>query len=179
MFDTDPDQMERRLSQWTQRFSAKADQFHAMREQVEQVQVTESSTDGAVRVTVDSTGALTDLSLSDRIADLSPPELAAQVMRCLRRAQQQLALRVQEAMHATVGNEEVLVEGVVSRYRQRFGEALPAVSTAADPAVLELGGIDDDTDYPARRAQPQSPRRLGRLSPSEDDEYFANRGYLR
>jgi DNA-binding protein YbaB len=80
MYDTDPDEMERRLSQWTQEFAAKAKQFHAMRTQVERVAVTESSRDGAVRVTVDSRGMLTDLALTDRIRDMSPPELAVQVM---------------------------------------------------------------------------------------------------
>ena len=60
MFDTDPDQMELRLSQWAQGFADQADRFHRMRAQVEQIRVTDSSPDGAVRVTVDSSGALTD-----------------------------------------------------------------------------------------------------------------------
>jgi DNA-binding protein YbaB len=172
MYDTDPDEMERRLSQWTQEFAAKAKQFHAMRTQVERVAVTESSRDGAVRVTVDSRGMLTDLALTDRIRDMSPPELAVQVMACLRRAQQQLTPLVQDAMQATVGGDEPVVEKVVSGYRERFGEDL---SMAPDPMVLGLGAIEDDI---AQRYSPP-PRRPPRAAPPEDEEYFADRGYLR
>ncbi|HEX5349557.1 MAG TPA: YbaB/EbfC family nucleoid-associated protein [Pseudonocardiaceae bacterium] len=173
MYDTDTDEMERRLSQWTQGFAEKAKRFHAMRTLVEQVQVTESSRDGAVRVTVDSRGMLTDLALTDRIREMSAPELAAQVMACLRRAQQQLAPLVQDAMQATVGGDQPVVDKVVSGYRERFGEDL---STAPDPMVLGLGAIEGDT-APHRYSPP--PRRQPRAAPSDDEEYFADRDYLR
>jgi DNA-binding protein YbaB len=173
MYDTDPNELQRRLSQWTQGFAEKAKQFHAMRTQVEQVAVTESSRDGAVRVTVDSRGMLTDLALTDRISEMSPPELAGQVMACLRRAQQQLAPLVKDAMQATVGGDEPVVEKVVSGYRERFGEDL---ATAPDPMVLGLGAIEDDT---ALQRYSPPPRRPPRAAPPEDEEYFADRGYLR
>ncbi|MDQ2882876.1 MAG: YbaB/EbfC family nucleoid-associated protein [Actinomycetota bacterium] len=176
MFDTDPDEMERRLSQWARGFADKAEQFHAMRTHVEQVQVTESSRDGAVRVTVDSRGALTDLAFTDRIRDLSPPELAAQLMACLRRAQQHLAPLVQDAMQATIGSEEPLVGKVVSGYQERFGEDLGQRSSGPDPMVLGLGAIEDDN--PPQNYS-QAPRRRPRAAPPDDEEYFADRGYLR
>jgi hypothetical protein len=180
MFDTDPDEMERRLSQWTQGFTDKAEQFHAMRTQVEQVQVNESSRDGAVRVTVDSRGMLTDLALTDRIREISPPEVAAQVMTCLRRAQQQLAPLVQDAMQAAVGGEEPIVENVVSGYRERFGEDLSQHDAEPDPMVLGLGVIEDDNPpqhYPGYNSR--SPKRQTRAATPDDEEYFADRGYLR
>ncbi|MGH3781452.1 MAG: YbaB/EbfC family nucleoid-associated protein [Pseudonocardiaceae bacterium] len=176
MFDTDPEEMERRLSKWAQGFADKAEQFHAMRTHVEQVQVTESSRDGAVRVTVDSRGALTHLAFTDRIREVSPPELAAQVMICLRRAQQQLAPLVQGAMQATVGGEEPLVDHVVSGYRERFGEDLGQHSSGPDPMVLGLGVIEDDTTH---QHYSQSPRRQPHTAPPDDEEYFADRDYLR
>ncbi|MGH3609535.1 MAG: YbaB/EbfC family nucleoid-associated protein [Pseudonocardiaceae bacterium] len=173
MYDIDPDEAQRRLSQWTQGFAAKAEQFHAMRSQVEQVQVSEASRDGAVRVTVDSRGALTELAFTDRIREMSAPELAVQVMACLRRAQRQLAPLVQDAMQATVGGDQPVVEKVVSGYRERFGEDL---STAPDPMVLGLGAIEDDT-APQRYSPP--PGRQPRAAPPDDEEYFADRDYLR
>jgi DNA-binding protein YbaB len=186
MFDTDSGQMECRLSQWTQGFASKAAQFQTMRAQVEQIQVTETSTDGAIRVTVDSTGALTDLTLNEKIRDLSPPELAAQVMVCLRRAQQQLAPRVHEAMQATVGSQEHLVERVMSGYRERFGEAPLQHSRKADPGVLGLGVVEEDgvvTENSNRLRHPEQhreqPRRHRHPAPPDDEEYFADRGYLR
>ena len=175
MFDTDPHAMEHRLSKWAQGFADKAEQFHAMRTHVEQVQVTESSRDGAVRVTVDSRGALTDLAFTDRIREVSPPELAAAVMTCLRRAQQQLAPLVRDAMQATVGGEEPLVDRVVSGYRERFGEDVRPHSAGPDPMVLGLGVIEDEQS-PQDSSQP--PRRQPRVA-QPDDEYFADRDYLR
>lgn len=187
MFDTDSDQMEHRLSQWAQGFADKAAQFQTMRAQVEQVQVTEVSADGAVRLTVDSTGALTHLTFNDKIRELSPPDVAAQVMTCLRRAQQQLASRVHEAMQATVDGEDHFVERVVSGYRERFGENLPQDSTGADPGMLGLGVIEEDDavieeggtprHYPEQHPEP--PRRHRHAAPPDDEEYFADRGYLR
>ena len=187
MFDTDSDRMERKLSQWTQGFASKAAQFQAMRTQVEQVRVTEASTDGAVRVTVDSTGALTDLALNEKIRDLSPPELATQVMTCLRRAQRQLAPRVHLAMQAAVGGEDDLVERVVSGYRERFGQDPLLDSTGADPGVLGLGVIEQDDavieDRSGLRHRPEqhreAPRRHRHAAPPDEEEYFADRGYLR
>src|ERR671933_277618 len=166
MFDTDPDQMQQRVSQWAQGFADTAAKAKVMRARVEQIQASASSPDGAVRVTVDSHGVLTGLAFTDTIRDMRPPELAAQVMACLRRAQQQLAPKVREAMLATVGGEQQLVDNVVSSYRERFGENL----SAADPGVLRLGAI----------APPPQPSRYRCPTPTQppDEEYFADRGYL-
>jgi DNA-binding protein YbaB len=166
MFDTDPDQMQQRVSQWARGFADTAANAKVMRARVEQIQASALSPDGAVRVTVDSHGVLTDLAFTDAIRDMRPPELAAQVMACLRRAQQQLAPKVREAMLATVGGEQQLVDNVVSSYRERFGENL----SAADPGVLRLGAIDPPP-------QTSMYRRPTRTQPP-DEEYFADRGYL-
>lgn len=172
MFGTDPDQVEQQLSQWAQGFADKAQRFGAMRAEVEQIQVTESSADGAVRVTIDSSGAPIDLALTDKIGGMPPSEVAALVMTCMRRAQRQLAGQVRHAMTATVGAEEPVVEHVVSGYRQRFGEDQQD-SRAPDSGVLGLGAIEDD-DSP-----PQRPIRRPRPAPGDDDEDFGDRNYLR
>jgi DNA-binding protein YbaB len=147
-----------------------------MRAHVEQIQAAATSSDGAVRVTVDSQGLLTDLAFSDKIHEIRPAELAAQVMACLRRAQQQLAPLVQDAMQATVGDEEPLVDNVVAGYRERFGDGLRLHSSEPDPMVLGFGVIEDDT--PAQHYS-QPPRRQPRAAPHDDEEYFADRDYLR
>lgn len=171
MFGSDPDQVERQLSQWAQGFADKAERFGAMRAQVEQIQVTESSADGAVRVTIDSSGAPIDLALTDKIGGRPPSEVAAQVMACLRRAQQQLAGRVQQAMAVTVGDEEQVIEHVVAGYRHRFGED-PQDRPRPDPGFLGLGAIEDDDP-------PPQPIRRPRAAPGGDEEDFGDRNYLR
>ncbi len=143
MFGTDPDQIQQRVSQWAQQFADRAQRFEAMRVQVEQIRVTESTADGAVRVTVDSTGSPTDLALSNKIHAMSPPEVAAQIMRCLRRAQGRLAERVRAAMTATVGDDEQVVEHVVAGYRARFPDQRPE-NAAPDPGMARPGRNGDD-----------------------------------
>ncbi|HKR51024.1 MAG TPA: YbaB/EbfC family nucleoid-associated protein [Pseudonocardiaceae bacterium] len=172
MFGADPDQAERQLSQWAQGFADQAERFGAMRARVEQIQVAESSSDGAVRVTIDSSGALIDLALTDKISGMLPSEVAALVLACMRRAQRQLAGRVRHAAATTVGAEEPVVEHVVSGYRQRFGED-PQESPRPDPGLLGLGVIEDDGPPQQRPA-----RRPG-AAPGGDEEDFGDRSYLR
>ena len=121
MLGSDPDQMQRRIAQWEHRFTGAATRFHAMRTEVERIQVSEAGAGGAIQVTVDAQGTLTDLTLTDKIRNLTPEELAAQVMACVRRAQQQLPSRVRRAMEATVGDQQRLIDQVVGDYRERFG----------------------------------------------------------
>jgi DNA-binding protein YbaB len=175
VFDPDPDPMQRRVSDWAQGFAERAVQVKVMRAQVDQIQAWASSPDGAVRVTVDSHGVLTGLSLTDKICEVKPPELAAQVMACLRQAQQQLAAKVRHAMQTTVGNEPQLLEAVVNGYRDRFGEDLSQSSGTPDPGVLGLGAIEDDNPLP-RTVAPRAPGRA--TDQRADEEYFADRGYL-
>ncbi len=175
MFGTDPDQVERRVSQWAGQFADRAERFESMRVQVEQISVTESSADGAVRVTVDSTGSPTDLMLSDKIRGMAPPEVAAQVMVCLRRAQGRLAGRVREAMAATVGDEEQVVEHVVAGYEARFPDQHQE-TPAPGPGVVTLGAIEEDA-RPSRPAPSQRRRRP--RPPDGDDDDFGDQSYLR
>lgn len=150
MFGTEPDQAERQISQRVQGFTDKAEAH------VEQIQVTESSIDGAVRVTIDSSGAPIDLTLSNKISGMPPSEVAAVVMDCMRRAQRQLAGQVRRAMAATVGAEEPVAEHVASSYLQRFDENREG-RTEPDPGLLELDALnpsevnDDSPQHPSSR----------------------------
>lgn len=132
MLGNDPDQMQRRVGEWEHGFTGTATRFHAMRTEVERIRVSESGAGGAVQVTLDAQGALTDIALTDKIRNMPPRELAAQVMACVRRAQQQLPSRIRQAMEATVGDQQRLIDQVVGVYRERFGtDEAPASRTAA------------------------------------------------
>jgi hypothetical protein len=155
MFGTDPDQAER---------------LGTVRPQVEQIEVTESSADGAVQVTIDSSGAPIALALTSKISGMPPSEVAAVVMDCMRRAQRQLAGRLRHAVAATVGAEEPgaeepVAEHVVSGHRQRFGEG-QGDRTEPDPGVL-----DHDS--------PQHPTNRYHAAPGADEEDFGDRDRLR
>ncbi len=139
MFGTHPDQVEGQISPWTQGLTDEVEQCGTMRVQVEQIQVTESSADGAVRVTIDSSGAPIDLTLNSKISCMPPSEVAAVVTDCMRRAQQQLAGQMRHAMAATVGVEEPLGQDQDDR-------------TEPDAGVLELSPLDlgEINDSPPR-----------------------------
>lgn len=146
-----------------------------MRDQAEQIQVTESSADGAVRVTIDSSGAPIDLALTSKISGMSPSEVAALVMDCMRRAQRRLAGQMRRAMAATAGAEEPVIEHPVSGYQQPFGEdrtdrAEPDLGIS-EPVALDPSEIDDDS--------PQCPTRRYHAPGADEEEDFGDRNYLR
>jgi len=163
-----PEETERRVEQWAAQFAAKADRYQEMQTRISQVSATESSADGAVEVTVDSAGVVTDLVLSERAGQVRPQQLSAQILDTMRRAQSKLTDRVQQVMVTTVGDDEATVRAVVANYEQRFPEPPPA---EADGGVggrdMRIGQVDDDV-APPPPAAPQPPPRRPR-PPDEDD----------
>ena len=140
MFGTHPDQVEGQISPWTQGLTDEVEQCGTRRTQVEQIQVTESSADGAVRVTIDSSGAPIDLTLTGKISCMPPSEVAAVVTDCMRRAQQQLAGQMRHAMAATVGAEEPLGQDQDDRTEPDAG--------VLERSALNLGEINDSPPRP-------------------------------
>lgn len=96
-------------------------QATAMREQLESVQVTERSAEGAVEVVLDHGGRLIDLVLTDKCRRLPPAELAGAVMRCVTAASSRLPDRLAEAMRAVSPADHQLVEAVAGHYARMFG----------------------------------------------------------
>lgn len=122
MFGQDPEQVERELSQWAGQFEEKAQRYQRMSQEAEKINITESSRDGAIRVTVGANGNITDLTLTNRIQHYSPSQLSQEILGCMQRAQTQLADRLQETIRSTVGEDEQLLQHMTATYRSRFGE---------------------------------------------------------
>lgn len=165
-FGGSPEQVERQLEEWAQQAERKAERYQEMGAAVSAVDATESSPDGMVRVTVNSSGAISNLELSDKIAGHRGAEVAALIMACVQRAQSKLAAQVAEAMQATIGGDTSTIETVVAGYRQRFPEP---VEQRADPAAgyHRIGQLaEDDEPPPPRRPAPRPPVRR----PDEDDD---------
>ena len=162
---------ERRVEQWAAQVAEKAQRYQDMQAQVAEIRVTESSGDGAVRLTVGSSGVLTDLELTERAGQLPPRQLAAQIMDTMRRAQGRLSGRVAEVMQASVGDDTETVNTVVASYQQRFPRQ-PEDDVATGDQHLRIGDVEDDPAAP-RPAQP--PRRR----PPDDDDDGWDRPLLR
>lgn len=163
---------ERRVEQWATQVAEKAQRYQDMQAQIAEITITESSGDGAVRLTVGASGVLTDLELSDRAGQLPPEQLAAQIMATMRRAQGRLSARVADVMQASVGEDTETVNSVVSSYQQRFPVQPDEAAAPLGSEQLRIGDVEDyaDTRRPSQAPQPTPPAARRRRPPGDDDE---------
>lgn len=116
---SDPDEM---LAGFQQQIEAKMHQAQQLQEAASSVQVSTSSGDGAVTVTVDHSGNMADLRLTDAAMRKRPDEASAEILATLRSAQSQLSERMREVMEPVVGNDTETLDAVLGGFRERFPE---------------------------------------------------------
>ncbi|KAA2262662.1 YbaB/EbfC family nucleoid-associated protein [Solihabitans fulvus] len=155
MLANTPDDVGRVVDQWSTRVAERAQRFKETQRAVSAISVTESAAGGAIRVTVNSSGNLSDIALSDDTQRMSPATVAKQLMSCVQRAQAKLAGRVQEAMAQVAAHDPASAAAVVDRYQQRFPE--PAEDQIAPPPTQQNAGfgmshLDDESARAPRRA---------------------------
>jgi DNA-binding protein YbaB len=139
----DPSQAGRSLIEWADQLQRKAQAYRGLQNQMSQLGVTETSSDGMVRVRVDAQGMPTEMTLTDRARGADPARLSAELMTCLRRAQRTLAAQVQDLVTASVqDSHDDAAERIMASYRDRFS-ALPE-----DPPARHARRVDppDDDD---------------------------------
>jgi DNA-binding protein YbaB len=68
------------IENWERNATEKAAKFQAMADRVAEVSITESVAGGAVSATVGNNGIPTDIAMTDRVREMSPDEIAANVM---------------------------------------------------------------------------------------------------
>ncbi|QTR04611.1 hypothetical protein J7S33_07075, partial [Saccharothrix algeriensis] len=93
-----------RLEAWKGRIDKLAADTQAMGERFQNVRVTVDDRNGLAQVTVDSTGAMVDQRLTDRIHRVPPDEVARAILATLGQARGELADRSQEIITDTVGD---------------------------------------------------------------------------
>ncbi|KJK42684.1 hypothetical protein UK23_36120 [Lentzea aerocolonigenes] len=130
------------VDQWVAQARAKAERYQEMRAQAGQLSVTESSKDGLVTVSIDSSGNVTDLRITDRVRELSGAEVAAEVLLTMRRAQAKLPEKLAEVMATTIGDDPGTAETIVGNYRAKFPE--PPSDEPTPPARPPSPRTDDD-----------------------------------
>lgn len=106
----------------------------ALADRVATLRASASGADGAVLVTVASSGNVTDLELDDRSLGLGAPGLATEILRTIRRAQSALAGEVADAVEATVGTGTETGRAVLDSFTQRF-PASPGLDEPAAPVM--------------------------------------------
>ncbi|TQM83042.1 YbaB/EbfC DNA-binding family protein [Saccharothrix saharensis] len=99
----DPDGARERLAAWKGRFDKLAADTRVMSERLQGIRVTAGDPGGLAEVTVDSTGAMVDLRLTDRIGRVAPAVVARAILATLGDAKSQVADRTQEIIAETMG----------------------------------------------------------------------------
>ncbi|MDG4806717.1 YbaB/EbfC family nucleoid-associated protein [Micromonospora sp. WMMD1120] len=120
-----------RLAEWKGRLDQLATATDAMSDRMRDLRVTVADGNGLAEVTVDSTGALVDLQLGQRIQRVAPDVVARTIMSTIALAKRQLADRAQEIIGDTLGPDSPTGQAMAERIGQRLRD---------DPAV---GGPDE------------------------------------
>jgi DNA-binding protein YbaB len=146
-FIRDPDEAQRQIDAWAQGFADKAQRYQAAQERTEQVRLTESSADGAVRVTVGADGTVTDLEFGNRARTIPLPELSGQILATMRRAQAGIAERVAEVMTEQLGDEDQQTRSLLlDNLRTRF--PVPEADEPLEPPADAPAESDEDDNNP-------------------------------
>ena len=120
------------MRSWSEHASGRTDAAADLADRVATLSASASGDDGAIGVTVASSGVLTGLELDDRVQRLRGRELAGAIMLTMRRAQAGLTHRVAEAVDETVGADSETGRAVLESFAQRF----PVELDAAEPPIM-------------------------------------------
>lgn len=163
--------------EWLANFEAKVAEVRQktaeFKQNLEASGVTETSADGALRVTVAPNGALTGLSIDDAAMRNSGGELAGQIMRLAHRARRAAAVNVAAAFGPLAGVDSAPVTGHPS------GEDEPASpATTSGPASTDVHREPEPSprsgEPPARTTRGARPRGGGAADDPGDEEFGAD-----
>jgi DNA-binding protein YbaB len=147
----DPDGARERLAAWKGRIDKLAADTRAMSEQLQGVRVTARDPAGLAEVTVDSTGALVDLQLTDKIGRVAPAVVARTILATLGDAKAKVADRTQEIVVDTMGTDSAagraIVESVERHLRGGPAAERTPERTPERPTRRAARAGEDEDDY--------------------------------
>jgi DNA-binding protein YbaB len=142
---------------WQEQIARNAESYRQLHQRLSQLSITEMSGDGTVEVTVSADGLMTNLVLKDRWRPPPLPEVAAQIIDCLSRAQARIPDLVRQAMAETVDAPDAAAHLVLSDARAKFPQPPPREQ------------VRDDDLPAAREPVAEVPRRPRAVGVDEDD----------
>jgi DNA-binding protein YbaB len=134
----DPDGAQERLAAWKGRIDKLAADTKSMSAQLQGLRIVAKDPAGMAEVTIDSTGSMTDLKLTDRMTGARPETVAATIMATIADARKQLAERSKEIVADTIGTDTAAGRAIV----ESVGRQLGADEVKPRPAAAD----DDDND---------------------------------
>jgi DNA-binding protein YbaB len=129
----DPDASRAYLRSWKENVDRTAERAAAMSEQLERLRVTARDGNGLAEVTINSSGVLVGLDLTDRIRHVEPGMVARAVMTALREARAKAADRAHDIAVETMGPDSLSARTIADRMR----EALQRPDDEDEPAERE------------------------------------------
>jgi DNA-binding protein YbaB len=111
----DPDGAMAELAAWKGRIDQLAADTQAMSDRLQQLRVTARDEHGMVEVTIDTSGALTDLRLGRRIQQIEPEAVARAIMQTIGEARGVVADRSKEILAETIGLSSPTAQRIASR----------------------------------------------------------------
>jgi YbaB/EbfC DNA-binding family protein len=136
--------------------------FTEAHRRIDAVTVTQRSPEGAVEVTVGSSGNVLEVRCAETIRAMPPHQVAATIQACAQAAQAGVASRVEEILRA-VAPGDPLTDELVANAHKTFPTPPTAPPGSAPggsgPRELAIGGIEDDAPPPPRRAPRRRPAR--------------------
>jgi YbaB/EbfC DNA-binding family len=115
----DPEEL---LGDWERRVGQQTLLTAELAQQLEQNSASAESRDGEAAVTVDSSGGMTELRISERAMRLPAGELAAIILDTNRRAQAKLARQTVDVVSGLYGADSQTASFIGGAYTERFPE---------------------------------------------------------
>ncbi|MGW1679114.1 YbaB/EbfC family nucleoid-associated protein [Saccharopolyspora sp. NPDC002376] len=171
---------ERMVREWQERAEEKAQKFGQMQQQIEQIVITQASRDGAIQVTVNSSGMLQSLQLAESASSRPMAKLGAEIMSMVQLAQSKVPDMVEQAVVDTVGLEDTAAQHLVTQSRKYFPEPPEEEEAPQRSSGLQEMQVPVEDDYEPPKRPPEPPRQPPRRQPVDDfDDDFGSGSFLR
>lgn len=109
-----------RIAGWQQRLEQMALDANAMRDRLQDARITVADANGLVEVTIDFTGRLMDLKLTERIRRASPEALARTIMQTIAVAGERMGERTNQIIGETMGTDSAAGREIAEQVGQRL-----------------------------------------------------------
>ncbi len=132
--------MDQRIEELAAKVAEKAARYQVLQARLGALTITEEALNGAISVTVGQSGLVNAMKVSDDLHGMRPSQIGQELMRCMKRAQAQLASQVEAIMRATVGDDPESVAAVTGYFNTAFPQP-------AEPRPARPGAGPDDDDF--------------------------------
>ena len=151
-FGTDPDSAQRWVRAWSASSGDRAARAYELSERVAGLSVSAKRSDGAVEVTVDGSGAVTDLRLSELVRKWPADVITSEILTAMRSAQAMLPARVADLAAQIMDADSPTTRAVVASFGQRFPAPIDAPASDTPPGATGAAAGASSSDW-RRRAR--------------------------